>query len=95
MFMSNVLIRDVASEDLEQIKEAAAERGTTLQAYLLETVHAQAAFLRRRDALARTVRHLHGRAQVSDTAREGVLDAIEAAHDERAAELSKQHLDDR
>ena len=88
--MSNVLIRDVASEDLEQIKEAAAERGTTLQAYLLETVHAQAAFLRRRDALARTAGRLQGQAQVSDAARQGVLDAIGAAHDERAAELSEQ-----
>jgi hypothetical protein len=42
--VSNVLIRHVSPEDLERIRGAAAQRGTTLQAYLWETVHAQAAF---------------------------------------------------
>jgi hypothetical protein len=86
--MSSVLIRDVSPEDLEQIRGAAAQQGTTLQAYLWETVHAQAAYLRRRDALARTARRLHGRPAVPDQAREGVLDAIEAAHDELGDRLS-------
>ncbi|MHB2023351.1 MAG: hypothetical protein ACYCO3_08485 [Mycobacteriales bacterium] len=88
--MSNVLIRDVSPEDLEQIKEAAAQQGTTLQAYLWETVRAQAAYLRRRDALARTAQRLHGRPAVSNEAREAVLDAIEAAHDERGDRLSQR-----
>jgi hypothetical protein len=86
--MSNVLIRDVLPEDLEQIRGAAAQQCTTLQAYLWETVHAQAAYLRRRDALARTALRLHTRPAVPDRAREGVLDAIEAAHDERGDRLS-------
>lgn len=81
--MSNVLIRDVPPEDMEQIKEAAARRGTTLQTYLWETVHAQAAYLRRQDALARTARRLHGRPAVPEEAREAVLDAVDAAADGR------------
>ena len=85
-----MLIRDVAPEDLEQIKVAATERGTTLQAYLWETMHAQAAFLRRRDALTRTAHRLQGKAPVPDHARDGVLDDIVAAHDERAGALSGQ-----
>ncbi len=74
-----MLIRDVSPEDLEQIRGAASRRGTTLQAYLWETVHAQAAYLRRQDALARAAHRLRGRPSVPDQAREGVLDAIEAA----------------
>ena len=85
-----MLIRGVSPEDLEQIREAAAQRGTTLQAYLWETVHAQAAYLRRLDALARTAQRLHGRPQVPNEAREGVLDAIKAAHDERGDRLSQR-----
>ncbi|MHB1509775.1 MAG: hypothetical protein ACYCST_07435 [Acidimicrobiales bacterium] len=88
--MSNVLIRDVPPEDLEQIKEAAAQRGTTLQAYLWDTVHAQAAYLRRQDALARTAQRLHGRPAVSKEARESVLDAIDAADDERGSWVSQR-----
>ncbi len=88
--MSNVLIRDVSPEDLQRIRGAAAQRGTTLQAYLWETVHAQAAFLRRQDALARTAQRTQGRPPVPDEAREAVLDAIEAAHDEREGQLSER-----
>ncbi len=88
--MSNVLIRDVSEEDLEQIKEAAAQRGATLQAYLWETLHAQAAYLRRQDALARAAQRLDGRPAVSHEAREAVLDAIAAAHDERGNWVSQR-----
>jgi len=59
-----------------------------LQAYLWETVHALAAYRRRRDALARTARRLQGRPAVPDQARDGVLDAIEAAHNELGDRLS-------
>jgi 4-hydroxyphenylpyruvate dioxygenase-like putative hemolysin len=86
--MSNVLIRDVSTEDLARIKAAADQHGTTLQAYLWETVHAQAAFLRRQDALARTARRLQGRTPAPAEARQAVLDTIDAANAEREAELS-------
>ncbi len=88
--MSNVLIRDVLPEDLEQIRGAAADRGTTLQTYLWQTVHAQAAYLRRKDALARTAQRLRGRSAVPSSAREGVLDAIETAHEQRGDQLSER-----
>lgn len=86
--MSNVLIRDVPPDDLEQIRSAAAEQGTSLQSYLLEAVHAQAAYLRRKEALARTSDRLRGRPSVPDCERDAVLDAIDNAHGERADELS-------
>jgi hypothetical protein len=85
--MSNVLIRDVPADDLERIRAAAAERGTSLQNYLREAVHAQAVYLRRQDALARTAQRLHGRHEVPAAERDAVLDAIEAAHTERADQL--------
>lgn len=86
--MSNVLIRDVPPDDLEQIRAAAAERGTSLQNYLLGAVHAQAAYLRRQDALAKAAQRLQGRPEVPDEEHDAVLDAIDAAHKERAAQLS-------
>lgn len=86
--MSNVLIRDVPAEDLDQIRSAAAERGTSLQNYLRETVHAQAAYLRRQEALARTAERLRGRPAVPSEERGAVLDAIEDAHVERADQFS-------
>jgi hypothetical protein len=49
--MPNVLIRDVPADDLDQIRSAAAARGMSLQAYLFEAVHAQAAHLRVLEAI--------------------------------------------
>lgn len=86
--MPNVLIRDVPGDDLEQLRSAAADRGLSLQAYLREAVHTQAAHLRRRQALDRTTRRLHGQTTVPDDERLAVLDAIDDAHAERAEELS-------
>jgi uncharacterized protein (DUF1778 family) len=86
--MSNVLIRDVPPGDLEQIRAAATERGTSLQNYLLEAVHAQADYLRRQEALSTTAQRLQGRPEVPDEERGEVLDAIDVAHEERAAQLS-------
>lgn len=85
--MSNVLIRDVPPADLEQIRSAAAEQGTSLQSYLREAVHAQASYLRRQEALARTSHRLQGRPKVSDDERDAVLEAIDAAQIERADQL--------
>lgn len=85
--MSNVLIRGVPVEDLELIRSAAAERGTSLQGYLLQTVRAQAVYLRRQDALAKTAQRLHGWPEVPEAERGAVLDAVAAAHDERAGQL--------
>jgi uncharacterized protein (DUF1778 family) len=85
--MSKVLIRDVPPDDLEQIRAAAAERGTSLQHYLLEAVHAQAAYLRRQDALSAAARRLQDRPEVADDERDAVLEAIDVAHEERAARL--------
>jgi hypothetical protein len=56
--MPNVLIRDVPADDLDQIRSAAAARGMSLQAYLFAAVHAQAAHLRRREALNQTAARL-------------------------------------
>jgi hypothetical protein len=88
--VTDVLIRDVPPEDLEQIRAAAAARGTSVQAYLLETVHAQAAHERRRAALAAAADRLHGRAPVTDAERQAVLDAVDAAHTERDDQLTRR-----
>ncbi len=83
-----MLIRDVPAEDLDEIRSAAAQRGTSLQSYLRDAVHAQAVHERRRSALARTAEHLRGLPQVPAAERRAVLDAIEAAHAQRGDELS-------
>jgi len=88
--MPNVLIRDVPPEDLEQIRSAAAERGTSLQSYLREAVHAQAAYLRRQAALTRTAERLGGQPPVPESERRAVLDAIDDAHAERVGQLTER-----
>jgi len=75
--MPNVLIRDVPPDDLEEIRSAATERGTSLQAYLRDAVHAQAVYLRRQAALRRTAERLAGRPPASTADREAVIDAAE------------------
>jgi uncharacterized protein (DUF1778 family) len=85
--MSNVLIRDVPTKDLEQIRSAAAHRGISLQNYLLEAVHAQAVYLRRQEALRNMASRLQGSPEVADEQRTAVLDAIDEAHEDRAAQL--------
>jgi hypothetical protein len=84
----NILIRDVPADDLEQIRSAATDRGVSLQAYLREAMHAQAAHLRRRAALVRTAERLRGQPAVPEDERRAVLDAIDDAHAERAGELA-------
>lgn len=88
--MPNVLIRDVAADDIDEIRSAAAEAGTSMQGYLRDAVHAQAAYLRRQAAITRTAERLHGRPEVPAEERRAVLDAIAAANAERADELSDQ-----
>ena len=88
--MPNVLIRDVPADDLEQIRAAATDRGISLQAYLREAVHAQAAHLRRRTALARTAERLRGTAGVPESERRAVLEAIDEANAERAEQLGER-----
>lgn len=85
--MPDVLIRSVPDADLEQLRSAAAERGLSLQAYLREAVHAQAAHLRRRTAVARAAERLRGRPGVPVEDRRAVLDAVDDAHGERAGRL--------
>lgn len=85
--MPNVLIRDVPADDLDQIRSAAAAQGTSLQAYLRGAVHAQAAYLRRQAALARTAERLRGHPDVPADERCAALDAIAHAHTERAEQL--------
>ncbi|HYB35126.1 MAG TPA: hypothetical protein VEF72_04575 [Mycobacterium sp.] len=87
--MPNVLIRDVSADDLDQIRSAAAARGISLQAYLLEAVHAQAAHLRRREALNRTAVRLGHRRAVDEQDRNAVLEAIDDAHADRGAQLGR------
>lgn len=86
----NVLIRDVPAADLDQIRSAAAESGTSLQSYLRDAVHAQAVYLRRQSALTRTAERLSGQVPVPAQERGAVLDAIEDAHTERADQLSER-----
>jgi len=86
--MPNVLIRDVPVADLDQIRSAATERGVSLQAYLLEAMHSQAAHLRRRAALNRTAARLAQQPAVNEQDRTAVLDAIDEAHADRGAQLS-------
>jgi hypothetical protein len=87
--MPNVLIRDVPAEDLDQIRSAAAAQGISLQAYLLDSVHAQASHLRRREALNRTAAHLQHERAVDEQDRQAVLDAIDEAHADRGARLGR------
>jgi hypothetical protein len=84
----NVLIRDVPDVDLEEIRSAAKQHGVSLQSYLRDALHAQAAQLRRRAAVARTAERLRSRRPVPDAERQAVLDAIDDAHTQRADELS-------
>jgi hypothetical protein len=82
------LIRDVPAEDLEQIRAAASERGCSVQRYLRDAVHAQAAYLRRQAALARTAERLRGQPAVPEEDRQAVLDAVEDAHSRRTRQLA-------
>ncbi|MBA3530195.1 MAG: hypothetical protein H0T91_12965 [Propionibacteriaceae bacterium] len=85
--MSDVLIRDVPSEDLDQIRVAAADRGISVQRYLREAVHAEAVHLRRQAAISRTSTRLGGRLEVPADERRAVLEAIDSSHEERAEHL--------
>lgn len=78
-----MLIRDVDAEDLARIRTAAAASGTSLQGYLRDTVHAQAVYLRRHDALTRVERRLDGLPAVSEEDHDAVLDAIDDELEER------------
>lgn len=89
--MSSVLIRDVPADDLDQIRAAAAQRGTSVQSYLLDALHAQAVYLRRQTVLARTAERLRGQHEVAPEDRAAILQAIADAHDERSDQLSDQH----
>lgn len=88
--MPNVLIRDVPADDLDEIRSAAAARGTSVQGYLRDAVRAQASHLRRQAALAKTAERLLGRPEVPADERRAVLAAVADAHGERAAQLSDQ-----
>jgi hypothetical protein len=87
--MASVLIRDVPAEDLDQIRSAAVAKGMSLQAYLLEAVHAQATHLRRREALDRTAARLQHQRAVDEQDRRAVPEAIDGAHTYRGARLSR------
>lgn len=86
--MPDVLIRDVPGDDLDEIRAAAAARGASLQSYLREAMHAQADYLRRQGGLSRAAERLAGQPPVPAEERAAVLDAVEAAHTERAQRLT-------
>ncbi|HMA46435.1 MAG TPA: hypothetical protein VKP11_04440 [Frankiaceae bacterium] len=88
--MPDVLIRDVPAEDLDVIRAAAATQGVSLQSYLRATMHAQAGYLRRQEALEHAARRLRGRPDVPEAERAAVLDAIAAEHDRRADQLGNR-----
>ena len=73
---------------LDQLRAVAAERGTSLQSYLRDAVHAQAVCLRRQAAIADTSERLRGQAEVPDSERDSVMVAVERAHQERTDQLS-------
>ena len=87
--MSDVLLRGVPAADLEQIRAAAAAAGGSVQAYLRDTVHAQAAHLRRQAALAAAGRRLEGRPAVPEGERRAVLDTVDRAEDDRGEQLAR------
>lgn len=86
--MPNVLIRNVPADDLDEIRSAAADQGTSMQDYLRDAVQAQASYLRRQAVLARTAERLRSRPDVPAAERLAVLDAIADAYIERAEQLS-------
>lgn len=88
--MSDVLIRGVSNEDLDEIRAAAAQRGISVQSYLKDAVHAQAVHLRRQAAVARTSERLSGRPGVPAGERSAVLEVIASSHEERAEWLSER-----
>lgn len=88
--MPDVLIRNVPEGDLAQIRSAAAAQGTSLQSYLRNAVHAQAAYLHRQAAIARTAERLRGWPGVPADERAAALEAIAEAHTERADQLSER-----
>ena len=88
--MPNVLIRDVPPDDLDQIRAVAAGRGTSLQSFLRDDIHAQAVYLRRQAAIARTAERLRGGSQVPESERDAVLAMVDQVHDERAYQLSNR-----
>ena len=85
--MTDVLIRNVAPEDMQVIREAAAERGISVQAYLHEGLHAQAMYVRRQNALARTKQRLEKFPEVAESERAAALEATAAENERRAQEL--------
>jgi hypothetical protein len=87
--VSDVLIRDVPSDDLELIRSAAADRGVSLQSYLRSAVQAQATYLRRQDALRRLGQRLQGGEPVPEPERAAVLDAMESEHTKRSREIDE------
>lgn len=86
--MSDVLLRGVPAADLDQIRAAAAASGASVQAYLRDTVHAQAVHLRRQAALAAAGRRLHGHPAVPEQERQAVLAAVDRAEDDRGEHLA-------
>lgn len=59
-----------------------------MQSYLRAAVHAQAVYLRRQAAIARTSERLRGRPEVPDSERRAVLAEVDRGHNERAEQLS-------
>lgn len=86
--MGAVLLRGVPAGDLEQIRTAVAA-GASVQAYLRDTVHAQAVHLRRQAALAAAGQRLHGHSAVPEEERRAVLDAVDRADDDRGDSLAR------
>ena len=86
--MTSVLIRDVPDDELEVLRAAAAASGKSLQAYLLETLHARTLHARREVVLRDISERLQCQPPVPESSRQAVLDAIGEAHEGRTAELS-------
>lgn len=74
-----MLIRDIPSEQLEELKAAATRQGLSLQAYLLATVAAQSAYERRQHALRRTTDRLRGKKPLTTRDRAAMRRAIDTA----------------
>lgn len=86
--MPHVLVRNVPDADLDVVRAAAAERGESMQEYLLATLLQRAAYLRRQEGLLRAADRLHGREGVPDEARAAALGAFDEEIERRGSALA-------
>ncbi|HEX3731611.1 MAG TPA: hypothetical protein VHU91_01605 [Mycobacteriales bacterium] len=81
--MPNVIVRDVAVDDVATLKRAAAAGGISLQKYLAQELHDEASRLRRQEAIDRMRARMKGRSSASFTEIAESMSAIQLKQDEQ------------